>query len=102
MSTISVQGEWKGETAGGCLNHCTWRHCPQFFLHIFQNISKNAKVGQFSICDLLSEAFFSLSSHWNKALDLDALTLELDFILSTAKKVYPEERNLWLILLSRI
>eukprot|EP00005_Dracoamoeba_jomungandri_P009369 CAMPEP_0174275856 /NCGR_PEP_ID=MMETSP0439-20130205/60067_1 /TAXON_ID=0 /ORGANISM="Stereomyxa ramosa, Strain Chinc5" /LENGTH=1280 /DNA_ID=CAMNT_0015368027 /DNA_START=30 /DNA_END=3869 /DNA_ORIENTATION=- len=27
----SLPGEWKGITAAGCMNYCTWRNNPQFF-----------------------------------------------------------------------
>jgi len=33
---ILLQGQWKGKTAGGCLNHQSWRNNPQYFLAIKQ------------------------------------------------------------------
>jgi len=32
MKTYKFRGEWKGKSAGGCLNHSTWRYNPQLFL----------------------------------------------------------------------
>ncbi len=32
FTTVEAKGEWKGITAGGCLNHSTWRNNPQFSL----------------------------------------------------------------------
>jgi Ca2+-binding EF-hand superfamily protein len=29
---LSIEGEWKGHTAGGCLNHSTWIYNPQYAL----------------------------------------------------------------------
>ena len=31
---VSIFGSWKGETAGGCMNHTTWRNNPQLFLSV--------------------------------------------------------------------
>jgi len=31
---VSIFGSWKGETAGGCMNHTTWRANPQLFLNV--------------------------------------------------------------------
>jgi hypothetical protein len=31
---VSVFGSWQGETAGGCMNHSTWRNNPQLFLTV--------------------------------------------------------------------
>jgi len=32
--TYKVAGQWKGKSAGGCLNHSTWRFNPQLFLSV--------------------------------------------------------------------
>src|SRR3989338_2782305 len=32
--TFKVQGQWKGKSAGGCLNHPTWRFNPQLFISV--------------------------------------------------------------------
>lgn len=34
---IEIKGEWKGSTAGGCINHLSWRRNPQIFLHVPKN-----------------------------------------------------------------
>ena len=33
---MELQGEWLGATAGGCINHPTWRNNPQYFLFMRQ------------------------------------------------------------------
>jgi len=33
---VELQGEWLGATAGGCINHPTWRNNPQYFLFMRQ------------------------------------------------------------------
>lgn len=32
QKTWRFRGEWKGASAGGCVNHTTWSRCPQFLL----------------------------------------------------------------------
>jgi len=34
VEEISIQGEWKGDTAGGCINFSSWRNNPQYYLQI--------------------------------------------------------------------
>jgi len=35
--TVDIVGEWKGKSAGGCLNHLSWRHNPQILLQVPKN-----------------------------------------------------------------
>jgi serine/threonine protein kinase len=34
MEEVAIQGEWRGDTAGGCINFSSWRNNPQYYLHI--------------------------------------------------------------------
>eukprot|EP01127_Copromyxa_protea_P000334 TRINITY_DN10273_c0_g1_i1.p1 TRINITY_DN10273_c0_g1~~TRINITY_DN10273_c0_g1_i1.p1 ORF type:complete len:869 (+),score=163.90 TRINITY_DN10273_c0_g1_i1:250-2607(+) len=44
--TIDVISEWKGESAGGSLNHLTWCNNPQIFLHVTKNSSVTLSLFQ--------------------------------------------------------
>jgi uncharacterized lipoprotein NlpE involved in copper resistance len=52
---VSVHGEWLGPSAGGCINHPTWRNNPQYFLFLKQTATlhvtliQNESVGEHSI-----------------------------------------------------
>ncbi|EGC39554.1 hypothetical protein DICPUDRAFT_93560 [Dictyostelium purpureum] len=35
---LTVHGEWKGPSAGGCLNHTTWRNNSQYLVHNTSNL----------------------------------------------------------------
>ena len=46
LFTSFVQGEWRGKSAGGCLNHSTWRFNPQIFLTVRSKINLTIKLTQ--------------------------------------------------------
>jgi hypothetical protein len=41
-----LQGEWKGKSAGGCLNHPTWRFNPQFVVKITKPVKLRIQLEQ--------------------------------------------------------
>jgi hypothetical protein len=41
---VRVNGEWKGETAGGCMDNSTWRNNPQIFFTVtYVRLSKTMR-----------------------------------------------------------
>jgi hypothetical protein len=43
---VEIVGEWKGKSAGGCLNHISWRHNPQILLNAPKNTDVTVTVYQ--------------------------------------------------------
>src|ERR1041385_7788435 len=43
---IEIVGEWKGKSAGGCLNHLSWRHNPQILLLAPKNTDVTLSIYQ--------------------------------------------------------
>jgi hypothetical protein len=41
-----MQGEWRAKSAGGCLNHSSWRFNPQIFLTVRSRINLTIKLTQ--------------------------------------------------------
>jgi len=46
MKTYKFRGEWRGKSAGGCLNHSTWRYNPQLFLTVKDTTTLSIKLTQ--------------------------------------------------------
>src|SRR3546814_5639296 len=45
-SYSSLLGEWAGKSAGGCLNHLSWRHNPQISLTCARNSDVTVTIYQ--------------------------------------------------------
>ena len=46
---VALKGEWVGPSAGGCLNHPTWRNNPQFFLIMQQTARVTITLRQLDV-----------------------------------------------------
>lgn len=44
--SVEIMGEWKGKSAGGCLNHLSWRHNPQILLQAPRNTDVTVTIYQ--------------------------------------------------------
>jgi hypothetical protein len=79
---ISVQGEWKGKTAGGCLNHpFTWRNNPQFLMTVSQPIDLDFRLRQ---SEGAGGKFQSIGFYIVKGAGKRRLTVTKDDIVSKA------------------
>eukprot|EP01088_Endostelium_zonatum_P006348 TRINITY_DN18468_c0_g1_i1.p1 TRINITY_DN18468_c0_g1~~TRINITY_DN18468_c0_g1_i1.p1 ORF type:complete len:1043 (-),score=184.05 TRINITY_DN18468_c0_g1_i1:31-3159(-) len=71
---LSVSGEWLGVTAGGCINHHTWRNNPQYLLTIKSQITTTLTLRQFvssapgSTSNMASIGFYCLKGSNRKHL----------------------------------
>jgi hypothetical protein len=59
---LTLQGEWKGKTAGGCLNHQTWRFNPQIFLTVTKPSKVAITISQEGKTDLAAIGFYVFKS----------------------------------------
>jgi len=61
--TVVSQGEWKGETAGGCINHWTWRNNPQFILTVKKDLIATITLKQGETETMPSVGFYVTKSN---------------------------------------
>jgi hypothetical protein len=59
---LTFQGEWKGKSAGGCLNHQTWRFNPQIFLTVNKPSKVTITLSQEGKANLAAIGFYVFKS----------------------------------------
>jgi hypothetical protein len=64
-----AQSEWKGETAGGCINHWTWRNNPQFMLTAKKDLIATVTLKQGDADNMPSAGFYVTKSNGTTLYD---------------------------------
>jgi hypothetical protein len=56
------QGDWRGDSAGGCINHWTWRNNPQFMLTVKKDLTATVTLKQGDSDAMPSAGFYVTKS----------------------------------------
>jgi len=67
---VFLQGEWAGQSAGGCINTPLWRNNPQFFLFMQQTGKVNISLGQGDNDD--SIGFYVVKTNGHRVIVIDS------------------------------
>ncbi|KAL6076589.1 Constitutive triple response 4 [Balamuthia mandrillaris] len=67
---LSKYGEWTAGTAGGCINHSSWRDNPQFFLTVKKELSATITLKQLEENKMASIGFYIAKSNGRRQLVL--------------------------------
>ncbi|KAL6071682.1 calpain 7 [Balamuthia mandrillaris] len=46
LPSVTIKGAWESDTAGGCVNHLSWRDNPQFFLEVKEKCALTLRLTQ--------------------------------------------------------
>eukprot|EP00008_Paramoeba_atlantica_P002348 CAMPEP_0201501750 /NCGR_PEP_ID=MMETSP0151_2-20130828/83753_1 /ASSEMBLY_ACC=CAM_ASM_000257 /TAXON_ID=200890 /ORGANISM="Paramoeba atlantica, Strain 621/1 / CCAP 1560/9" /LENGTH=637 /DNA_ID=CAMNT_0047895279 /DNA_START=1709 /DNA_END=3619 /DNA_ORIENTATION=+ len=86
---VELQGEWLGATAGGCINHPTWRNNPQYFLFMRQTATVTITLVQDGGDDH-SVGFYVVKTTGNRVIILLRVRRSGDFtiLLSQEKEKF--------------
>lgn len=68
VKDLTLEGDWKGDTAGGCINHWTWRNNPQFMLTVKKDLTATVTLKQGDSDAMPSAGFYVTKSSGKKIL----------------------------------